>query len=438
MLILSFFSFGPNRFSCAFYSNFRVLEHLRIHKEMMLFTLAIILLTSCMATDAEYVPLFKCTKNLKNAYGLCSHINRRGEKFEYDSREKDITMANAIGTNYVRTDFDWVVCQPKEGTKFVFEQHDSMMKTITEHNIGMLGILTPTMRTLSDWKKYVSILSSHNNSHIKYWEVVNEVDRVHKWLHGFKLSSYTELLRLAYIEIKMNSKKQQVLFSGLANACGGEFEQLLEDGVGNYFDIMNVHWYANKEQEPEKIIDFLINVSDIMKKHGIKKPIWITETGCTSAQGWASEKTQAERLPRLFLISYACGVDKVFWYKSRSNEFDKDDRECFFGLWHQDYSPKPAFYAYQTLTRMCPNKATRPRLQRNDGVYVASWKRPDGKKVCALWTSGNSVRVNLSIKKGYTAYSLYGREMRINPDDFEVSQSVVYIVGTENFKLKRL
>ena len=72
-----------------------------------------------------------------------------------------------------------------------------------------------------------------------------------------------------------------------------------------------------------------------------------------------------------------------------------DDNE-YFTKSGNDYTPKPAFYSYQTLTKMCPDHSTRPRLVRYGKVYLASWKRPDRKKVWALWTSKDIVKSKLN------------------------------------------
>ena len=145
---------------------------------------------------------------------------------------------------------------------------------------------------------------------------------------------------------------------------------------------------------------------------------------------------QDNRLPRIFLVSFALGMDKVFWYKSRSNELSTDNVECHYGLWHKDYTPKPAFYAYQTLTRICPDKSIRPKLVRYGKVYMASWRRPDKKKVWALWTSKADKTISINVKGEYTAYNHHGSKLEILPDDVRLSPSVIYIVGARSVSVE--
>ncbi len=85
---------------------------------------------------------------------------------------------------------------------------------------------------------------------------------------------------------------------------------------------MNVQRYNNKSSEPEELLEYFQRLHDKLEIYGVKKPVWLTECGCFTAEGRTSEEVQANRLPRIFLISYAYGIDKVFWYKSRSREID--------------------------------------------------------------------------------------------------------------------
>ena len=48
-------------------------------------------------------------------------------------------------------------------------------------------------------------------------------------------------------------------------------------------------------------------------------------------------------------------------------------------------TPKPAYEAYQRLTRHCPPGSTRPRLDESGEVWTARWRKPDGTPVVATW-----------------------------------------------------
>ena len=110
-----------------------------------------------------------------------------------------------------------------------------------------------------------------------------------------------------------------------------------------------------------------------------------------------SRETQAKLLPRTILIALSAGVDKVFWYSFRSMG-DIPAREHHFGIIERDLTPKPAYHAYKTLTEHCPPQSTRPVLSVKGGVYLASWSKPDGDKVYAVWRIQGSGNEKLSIR----------------------------------------
>ncbi len=98
------------------------------------------------------------------------------------------------------------------------------------------------------------------------------------------------------------------------------------------------------------------------------------------------EAEQARRVARTHIVAFGLGVERVFWYNLRSREDDPNEAEDSFGLIHKDFSEKPSCQAYRTMTRMLPSGSTRPVLRVEDNVYEASWVRPDGKCVTAMWS----------------------------------------------------
>lgn len=107
-----------------------------------------------------------------------------------------------------------------------------------------------------------------------------------------------------------------------------------------------------------------------------------------------SRDLQAQILPRAYLILLSEGVDKIFWYKLSSSGDDVNgDREQNFGILERALAPKPAYKAYATLTRERPEGSSRPVIAEADGVYRASWVRPDGKRVLAVWTAEDETPV---------------------------------------------
>lgn len=400
---------------------------MRGNGKVLLFCL-VFLCVGCNAEIEQYPVLFKSSSKLINPYGLCSHINRIGDQWEFDGKEKDLAMISSVGVDFVRTDFDWGYCQQDKDEPISFSHHDKMMQTIDSLKIQMLGILSsPQPYDYSKWTYYVAKTVEHFKANVKYWEIINEADRWHMRYPDFKPDDYVRQVRDAYPLIKKNNGKAQVLFTSITDVKGVFFEEVLNADVSDCFDIMNFHFYVNLKTEPEYLFTYFGKCQEVLKKHDVRKPVWFTETGCTTAPGYADEEIQAKRLPRVFLISFACGVEKVFWYKSRAAE-RSDHFEEHFGLWHKDYSPKPAYYSYKTLIEMCPSGSIRPKITKKGDVYFARWKQPKGQQVTALWTSKGTETLSLN-SAPVNAYDMMGNKLDIQSNTIVVTPSITYIIG---------
>ena len=148
------------------------------------------------------------------------------------------------------------------------------------------------------------------------------------------------------------------------------------------------------------------------------------------------EQEQARRLPRIYLLSYAYGISKVFWYNLRSRENDLSYSEDCFGLIHADFSEKPSMQAYRTLVKVCPKGSTRPQLtiERQDGstthdpIYRCCWQMPDGTPVTALWTAHAAVPYKIKSFRGKITDHL-GRPLKAKHHSIKVSPCVTYLIG---------
>lgn len=138
-----------------------------------------------------------------------------------------------------------------------------------------------------------------------------------------------------------------------------------------------------------------------------------------------NENVQAQWVARAHIISFAYGMDKVFWYHLRAFEQNPDDWESYYGIVHKDFSPKPAFHAYETLVRMLPDGSTRPVLRIDGMEYSASWVRPDKRRVKALWSLAPGIKCSVKSRKS-ELYDYMGRPMKKRT--FELGAGVVYVV----------
>ena len=148
------------------------------------------------------------------------------------------------------------------------------------------------------------------------------------------------------------------------------------------------------------------------------------------------ESRQAELLPRTFLTAFACGIQRVFWYKLRSGERKINDRESHFGILRKNLDEKPAFAAYRTLTDLCPSGSTVPELHQSGGIFSAGWIRPDGIHVWAIWSEYIPLEAKLNWQGTLTeARDLLGNRCYVSRTRFTAAPQTVYLIGPESLEI---
>lgn len=373
-------------------------------------------------------PLFKCSKRLTDAYGMCAHFTFKDKKSDNKTMEQQSKMLHDLGCTIVRSDLAYYMVN-KTNTATL----DNVLSVLSKNRLSFLGIATDPRfynKQWSDDDKYNQLLATIQERYLKklnYLEFQNEVNFSKVQNLGL---NYTNDLKELY-SLKRYKRGLKILFSGIADTNYDFLDSVMQYRGYRYFDIMNFHTY----RAPEDIPTALEKIETNMKEFHWSKPIWMTECGMHTAvkkgqnegERIKLEDEQARRVARIHLIAFAYGVDKVFWYKFRSNELDPYYSEDNFGMVHADLSPKPAYYAYKTLIKMLPSGSTRPVLTIKDGIYKAEWKRPDGKKITAYWCKEGATYIKLNAKPTMIV-GYMGKNVALLNNSLKVSSGIVYCV----------
>lgn len=382
----------------------------------------------CIAQNIK--PYFRGSKKLEHPYGLCSHFEYKGNQWKDSVLPEQTKLMCDAGCNMVRLGLFRKEIYEKETGVF-----DKTFSILNKANIDILPIAYDFRLTDNEWLKenidFDNLVKTfrQNYAHwLNYIELHNEVN--FSKLKGLG-RHYTDDLKLLYC-LKKRNRKIKILFSGLADSHWDFLDSVMQQKAYKYFDIMNFHTYHLPEDihVPMKII------RDNMDKYHWEKPVWLTECGMTTsipkggsvADRISKEEEQARRIARIYLIAFAYGVDKVFIYELPSPEKNPYDGEEHFGIVHKDNSPKPAYIAYKTLTRMLPSGSTRPTLSIQDGVYRAEWKRPDGKNVMAMWCRKENTTEVIDTNK-YEIVDYMGNRVMVNDSKMKVSSGIVYMIS---------
>ncbi len=175
---------------------------------------------------------------------------------------------------------------------------------------------------------------------VHYFELYNEPDRgslpnAPGW--GDHGADYAAMLQAVYPAMKAADPQVKVLLGGIAydNFIGEEPEgafvksfltDVLNAGGGDYFDVMNFHYYPlfaarwTGSADGTKGIGFYEKtqaVRTVLQQAGLSKPFVVTEGGWHSNADQApasSEAAQAIYAFQMYMQSYASGVDFTMWW----------------------------------------------------------------------------------------------------------------------------
>lgn len=147
---------------------------------------------------------------------------------------------------------------------------------------------------------------------------------------------------------------------------------------------------------------------------------------------------QAVFLSQAYLLAFANGIERFFWYEFQAPERDDRDPEHHFGIVGGALAPKPGYIAYKTLTKARPALSEGAKLTLTGNVCVVSWKRPDGQNGWALWTLRNSHEITVKIDGKVTdAYDYLG--VKVTPPSgqckLNVTSGILYLIGPNNVKI---
>ncbi len=208
---------------------------------------------------------------------------------------------------------------------------------------------------------YTRALVNRYHQDIHQWEIWNEPN-IFFWQGSDE--QYAELLIKSYAAIKEIDPSAEVL--GISTA-GIDYDYITKMmGLGTPFDVLTIHPYRRVLEDLEFIQD-LIKASDLTANaDGSRRPVWLTELGWSTYTPHNTIKQsfipmtlrgQAERIARCYLCSIVSGVDpRTFWYNFRNDGFDPIYFEHNMGIVTRDFKPKPAYFAYATLSKVLQDK----------------------------------------------------------------------------------
>lgn len=324
-----------------------------------------------------------------------------------------------LGVKWARCQTGWNRCERKRG-EFTFGWLDEVVDSLLEigiqpwFNLGYGNKLyTPEKPddysvgwapVFSDeaqeaWLRFVRKISEHFADRVRHWEIWNEPNISGFWKPNKpNPADYARLVAATAPEIRKRVPNAVIIGGALAGIKLSYLEGCFESGLAEHVDKISYHPYRPApESNYEKEIDAL---RALIARYNKGIEIWQGENGCPSKGGEGSagalsnldwnETRQAKWLLRRILSDLRLGVEMTSYfhtidlvgYRGKTN---------FKGLLRgDDYTPKPAYHAYQSLCALFDARTNRAdfklelvgqkKVNLQEGHFVRN-----GRAICAYW-----------------------------------------------------
>jgi hypothetical protein len=231
-----------------------------------------------------------------------------------------------------------------------------------EFGVGFPPIQTEAERV--GWQNFVRALVKHFRDRVTHYEVWNEPDLLSFWKCQPKAADYVKLVRMTAEPLREEQPDAKLIGGAIAWGMTVWSLKFLEDcmkaGMHELVDIVSYHGYKSvPERHSSQEIDAF---KQIIGKYKPSLEYWQGEAGVQSQvpeDGNAgalstmklSEAIQARMALRRTLLELHNGCSMNSYFHMADFAHYAGDRHTYhYGLVRlEDGSPKPAFYAYQTL-----------------------------------------------------------------------------------------
>jgi len=243
------------------------------------------------------------------------------------------------------------------------------------------------------WLRFVRTLAERFGDRVKHWEIWNEPNHRNFWKpYPADPAQYVDFVRMTAPVIRQAVPGARIV--GPAVWGPSYFKECFDLGLGDLVDKVSYHWYrASPEHGYEAAV---AGCREVLAQHGLQRPLWQGESGCPSQPAgagalakypwtealqarWVVRRTLSDLRLRVELSSYFHAVDMLY----PNEDGTPDGRLNPKGLLRRsDYTPKPAYFAYQCLCALFDAEtqwADRPlEISAADGLPL---------EPSALWTA---------------------------------------------------
>lgn len=266
------------------------------------------------------------------------------------------------------------------------------------------------------WARFVRrVVSEYAPRGVHRWVIWNEPEidpgvTGHEW--DGSVEEYVRLLGVAYRVAKATDPQATIHLAGMSywhDAVAGRAQYLdrlltvLDSDPAaaqnhDYFDVVTLHIYFTSDS----VFTIVNAMKDILRRHGLDKPIWINETNAAPDRdpAWPVSRPnfhvtleqQSAFLLQAFALGLAAGAERIAVYKLVDTALQPGGED--FGLLRPDRSRRPAFATFQTITRYYAGTQT-ALLEQTPLVTQVTLDR--GKRVTRVLWARTAARVDVRL-----------------------------------------
>ena len=300
---------------------------------------------------------------------VAHHASAQNLQFGMNTRVLTPRMADKmveLGAGVVRVPFGWDLIEPSCKGCFNWAVTDAWRDEARPTHRTIFGSLAyapawanggeryfyPPLN-YQDWYDFVFAVVSRYKDDIALWGVWNEPNLDH-FMKGADLRVYRSLVIGARAAIVAANPAALVLGPEVSQHAlsNGWYTEIMDD-VGDLFDIVTVHWYADGPAL-EHFMD------DLVRPFARGKPVWLSETGiapCASVFGEIGQTLFYQRVLNAFLPRREWWTGVSFY----DLHDDPSPKDCGSAITRPDWSNRPAFKLYQSVIRTHPDPALTTR-----------------------------------------------------------------------------
>ncbi|WP_288559310.1 hypothetical protein [uncultured Victivallis sp.] len=340
---------------------------------------------------------------LDSAQSWLARPNPANPRFPGEGFETVSELARRAGAEHIRERLSWSDVEPARG-QFTGREYQKNAELLHQRGIQVLGMYHNAPR----WaKQHSSKLPDDLTATYEFardaalrfagkmtaWEFWNEQDI------GFTDEpawDYAACLKAAALGFKTADPGLPVLLGGIAVTPLAPYNDVvMQNGAAEYFDIFNVHTYRPLRDYPAILED----IRAFMKRHGIERhPLWFTENG-SLAEGSGrlpsylpgrkshspeQELLVAEFLPKCMVTMQSLGVNRDYFFVLCPYNEQNGGKD--WGLLRHDYTAKPGYAAFATLTDRLGAAEYQGILKPAKNVRAFLYRQPDGSQTVIYWT----------------------------------------------------